>query len=526
MRLRVARWVRLGLAFAVGLTLALSAAAGAVSPGGITEFPVGGTAKLTGITGGPDGNVWFVDGTAIGRITPAGTISTFTASTTGFTIDAWNGITLGPDGNLWATATILPDGGVIAQIAPNGTFLNLFSTNLQTNADPTLITPGPSGSATLWFIDNATARGGDPDIGEITTGGTITEFSASQAPGVDGLVAADGQLWLSAGPSGGGFGTIDQVNTSSSVGTLETYYSPGEMEPDFDPQGLAADSHGNLYYTLDGGAELNTGGQRIGIGEYMDPGPGGTVTAYATGLQASEQSDPTAITAGPDGNMYFVDDGEANGGRDELGELNTTTHAITEFSSGLPGGSVPSAITGGPDGNVWFTDQGTESIGQLNLTGSTPPTTGPTTTGTPPPPPEAPALSGVKQSHTRWVEKKAGKHGPPVGTSFSFTLNEAAAVKLAFTAYLPGRKVHGKCLAKTHKNKSAPKCTRRTAAGTVTHAGADGANTIAFDGHTSAAARLAAGDYSVIISATANGLSASSDPLKFTIASPPKKHSS
>ena len=122
-RLRGASWATLGLAFAVGVTLALSAAAGAVSPGQITEFRVGGAAKLTGITGGPDGNVWFVDGTAIGRITPAGTINTFSPSTDGsFAINAWNGITLGPDGNLWATATILPHGGLIAQIAPTGRF--------------------------------------------------------------------------------------------------------------------------------------------------------------------------------------------------------------------------------------------------------------------------------------------------------------------------------------------------------------------------------------------------------------------
>jgi hypothetical protein len=210
--------------------------------------------------------------------------------------------------------------------------------------------------------------------------------------------------------------------------------------------------------------------------------------------------------------VYFVDDGKSNGGRDELGELNTTSHAITEFSSGLAGDSVPSAITGGPDGNVWFTDQGTESIGQLNLTGSKPP-------------PAGPALSHVKQSHSRWAEKKAGKHGPPTGTSFTFTLNEAAAVKLSFTAYLPGRKLHGKCVAKTRKNESAPKCTRRKAAGAVTHAGVAGANSVAFDGRTSASAHLAPGDYIVVITATANGLSASSAPLHFTIASPPKKHS-
>ena len=168
---------------------------------------------------------------------------------------------------------------------------------------------------------------------ELRRVGRSPSFRRLPHPARTGSSPRDGQLWLSAAPAGAGLGTIDLVNTSN--GTLETEYSPGEMEPDFDPQRLAADSHGNLYYTLDGGAELNTSGQRIGIGEIMDPGADATVTAYAVGLRANEESDPTAITDGPDGNMFFVDDGKSNGGRDELGELNTTTHAITEFSSGL-----------------------------------------------------------------------------------------------------------------------------------------------------------------------------------------------
>ena len=120
----------------------------------------------------------------------------------------------------------------------------------------------------------------------------------------------------------------------------------------------------------------------------MDPGADANVTAYAAGLQANEESDPTAITDGTDGNTYFVDDGkiERGPGRDSANSTQTT-HAITEFSSGLAGGSVPSAITRGPDGNVSFTDQGTESIGQLNLNGSTPTTTtnGPTMMKSPTP---------------------------------------------------------------------------------------------------------------------------------------------
>src|SRR5712692_3928486 len=41
---------------------------------------------------------------------------------------------------------------------------------------------------------------------------------------------------------------------------------------------------------------------------------------------------------------------------------------ITEF--GLPAGSEPTAIVAGPDGNLWFTDEGTESIGRITPTGT------------------------------------------------------------------------------------------------------------------------------------------------------------
>ena len=68
-------------------------------------------------------------------------------------------------------------------------------------------------------------------------------------------------------------------------------------------------------------------------------------------------SDPSGITAGPDGNLWFT---EADAGK--IGEINPTTHAITEFP--IPYANAnPVGITAGPDGNLWFTDDGTNSIG-------------------------------------------------------------------------------------------------------------------------------------------------------------------
>src|SRR5215469_4962652 len=60
-------------------------------------------------------------------------------------------------------------------------------------------------------------------------------------------------------------------------------------------------------------------------------------------------SAPTAITAGPDGNLWFT---EAAGNK--IGRI-TTHGSITEFP--IPtAGSTPEGITAGPDGNLWFTE--------------------------------------------------------------------------------------------------------------------------------------------------------------------------
>jgi len=80
-------------------------------PGGawaqvVTEFGTGISAGFPaplGITAGPDGNLWFTEsnGNRIGRITPLGVVTEFSAGITA----AANpfGITAGPDGNLWFT---------------------------------------------------------------------------------------------------------------------------------------------------------------------------------------------------------------------------------------------------------------------------------------------------------------------------------------------------------------------------------------------------------------------------------------
>jgi len=73
-------------------------------------------------------------------------------------------------------------------------------------------------------------------------------------------------------------------------------------------------------------------------------------------------ADPTGIAAGPDGNIWFTEFGQ-----DKVGEINPTTHAFSEFT--LPTANAgPYVITAGPDGNLWFTELRARQIGEINPT--------------------------------------------------------------------------------------------------------------------------------------------------------------
>ena len=66
---------------------------------------------------GPDNNLWYVDPAAdvVGRITPTGSITEFTAGLTNASAPSY--ITKGPDGALWFTET---DAGRIGRITTAG----------------------------------------------------------------------------------------------------------------------------------------------------------------------------------------------------------------------------------------------------------------------------------------------------------------------------------------------------------------------------------------------------------------------
>jgi len=155
-----------------------------------------------------------------------------------------------------------------------------------------------------------------------------------------------------------------------------------------------------------------------------------------------------------------------------------------------------------------------------------------------PPPAVRPILSNVSQSHARWragsavarlsvsvssrtarateSKAKAKVRRPPLGTTFSFTLNTPANVKLTFTHAVTGRRVKGRCVAQSRSNRAKPPCKRTaTLPSLPTFAAHSGADKISFQGALNG--QKLHGTYTVTLVATNAGLSSGPKSLSFTI---------
>jgi streptogramin lyase len=225
-------------------------------------------------------------------------------------------ITTGPDGNLWFTENGGDFGnGAIASISTTGGSGSVKTYGLSTyNSGPVGITEDPTtGSAQgLWFTEQDTNK-----IGFLSTMTyTITEFtltlSASQPRGIV-FRSQDGDLWF----------TQTLANPSTTTCT-----------------------HHRCTTT--------TSNQTGYIGRMT---PSGAVTEFQI---PNAYSSPLMITVGPDGNLWFTDEGTSSVG------MMTPTGSVTEYP--LPIGSQPHEITVGPDGNLWATEQEGNQIARITTT--------------------------------------------------------------------------------------------------------------------------------------------------------------
>jgi streptogramin lyase len=124
------------------------------------------------------------------------------------------------------------------------------------------------------------------------------------------------------------------------------------------------------------------------FGAFAGAAPLGNITEFSAGLNPG--SAPFRIASGPDGNLWFTDQGTTKA----IGRI-TPDGAISEIA--LPSTSVPRQIRVGADGNVWFTDTSATAplIGRVNPDG--------TITSFPLPPLSFPNALAVGNDNAFWI---------------------------------------------------------------------------------------------------------------------------
>jgi virginiamycin B lyase len=252
------------------------------------------------------------------------------------------GITAGPDGNLWIAES---SANKVAKLTTSGTFTEYTISTPASRpagiaASPGRITAGPDGN--LWFIEAAA-------VARVTTSGVITEYPlpACQLCGgeTNGLLSS-----ITSGPDGNVWFTeytrhmVAKVTTS---GAITEYRVPSHLDSGASspyggsPSGITAGRDGNLWFvcaclgpTVD---RVTTSG---GFTEYPIP-EDGIPLAY-----------PLDITYGPDGNLWAT--------MDTFGDFVarvTTGGAFKEYTfASFNTEILSSGIAAGPDGNLWMTD--------------------------------------------------------------------------------------------------------------------------------------------------------------------------
>jgi hypothetical protein len=146
------------------------------------------------------------------------------------------------------------------------------------------------------------------------------------------------------------------------------------------------------------------------------------------------------------------------------------------------------------------------------------------TLATAPAKPRVPSVTRLRESHRIWragsklARATRRKKRPPIGTTFSFVVNEPATVTFSFTQRINGRRVKGKCVGQTKKNRRKTPCKRTVTKGTLTLSGHEGTNKVVFQGRISRSTKLKPGSYTLVVTATNSaGETSAPQTVGFTI---------
>lgn len=293
---------------------------------------------------GSDGNMWFTYKGGLGRITPEGVITEFSA---GLVEGALPGdITAGPDGNMWFTDEA--HGPSIGRITPSGQITEFYSEREALERESALeqglsIRPHPqtyynpqpnqiaSANGFIWALPFGLAK--------ITPGGTMTLYHADPKPpppngsdevGIPGL-RQNNTLGAIAAGLDGNISFLD-IQSPTTIGTItasgaisEFDAGPPSRAESFDTgAALATEQNGTVWFSETGG----------GLGRYT---PGNGKRVFSKGVDVSE------IAIGRDRHIWYCGDDKAGriSGKGKVTRLGTTVPCMT--------------LAAGPHQTLWFT---------------------------------------------------------------------------------------------------------------------------------------------------------------------------
>jgi streptogramin lyase len=244
--------------------------------------------QLRDMARGKDGNLWFAENTSIGRMTPTGQLSMFPTPSSSMA----RSLSANSDGNVWFLLNNTQFGNITPQ--EKFTIWSFPANSSIYNPDNYVgaLTAGPDGK--LWITERLANK-----IDRLTTQGKMTEFSIPSAPPF-------------------------RYGNSSFPGLI------------------TSGSDGNLWF-------LEVNGNKLGRIT-----PAGIFSEFPVDVALGEVA---GMTFGSDGNLWLA-------AQDKV--IRVTQRGLTTTYP-LASNSFIQHITSGPDGNIWFTEQGADKIGRILL---------------------------------------------------------------------------------------------------------------------------------------------------------------
>jgi streptogramin lyase len=190
----------------------------------------------------------------------------------------------------------------------------------------------------------------EPDsekIGEISpVSDVIIEYNVSELmPNLEGIAAgSDGNIWFT--ESAGETGIVGKISPATGIITeynLPHYYRPNS---------IIAGPDGSVWLSSSSGYEIGN------INLATD-----VLTLYSF---STTGDGPEAMAFGSDGNVWFT---ETLGLINNIGKISPATGIVTEYN--VPNSGQLNGITAGPDGNLWFVDGGPCKVDSISPTTGT-----------------------------------------------------------------------------------------------------------------------------------------------------------